>query len=158
MKKLMAWLLAAVLLLAMAACGEPDPQLPGEDPTQGAAVLQEPPDARLIHRSGSITLTPAGFDWRFPNENGTMGGVIADHAHILDCENLLTPIYAAGEYGKLVFPDQPDSIEVVCWPDTAWESGGASVCWCGLWCWDRNRRIRRGRILTAPSGESGSAD
>ena len=100
---------------------------------EGAAIVQiqapviytEPPKAELLHGNGSAPLRAAGFSWMYPNGDGTMAAVMTDHAHPLDCQNILDPIYVSGEYIKLDFEDAPDSIEVVCWPDTAWNDSSA---------------------------------
>ena len=51
-----------------------------------------------------------------------MAAVIADSLHALDCKDILNPIYVTGDYVKLAFEDDPDSVEVRCWPDTAWNT------------------------------------
>lgn len=88
-------------------------------------IFQEPPGATLLHGIGTVPLRVAGHHWNYPQEDGTWVSVIADAQHPLYCQNLLEPIYAAGEFVKLVFEDEPDSIKIRCWPDTAWNSSTA---------------------------------
>lgn len=93
--------------------------------TQSPHVFKEPPAAKLLHGNGSTPLVTAGRNWMYPNEDGTMAAVIVDHAHPLFCKDSLDPIYVTGDYVKLAFEDDPDSISIQCWPDTAWNSNSA---------------------------------
>ena len=90
--------------------------------SQGSVMFREPPDAKLLHGNGSTPLNRAGYSWHYPNGDGTMAAVIADSLHALDCKDILNPIYVTGDYVKLAFEDDPDSVEVRCWPDTAWNT------------------------------------
>jgi len=90
--------------------------------TQSAHIFKEPPAAKLLHGSGSTPLNRAGYSWHYPNEDGTMAAVIADSLHALDCKEILDPICVTGDYVKLAFEEAPDSVEVRCWPDTAWNT------------------------------------
>lgn len=54
-----------------------------------------------------------------------MSNTIADAQHPLYCQDTLEPINVSGDYVKLAFEDDPDSIEIRCWPDTAWNSNTA---------------------------------
>lgn len=93
--------------------------------TQTPVIRKDPPAAKLLHSNGSTPLPAAGYSWMYPNGDGTMAAVIADHAHPLDCRDILDPIYVTGDYVKLTFEDDPDSVEIQCWPDTAWNSDAA---------------------------------
>jgi len=93
--------------------------------TQSPHVFKEPPAAKLLHGNGSTPLLTAGRNWMYPNGDGTMAAVIVDHAHPLFCKDSLDPIYVTGDYVKLAFEDDPDSISIQCWPDTAWNSNTA---------------------------------
>ena len=93
--------------------------------TQSPHVFEEPPAAKLLHGNGSTPLLTAGRNWMYPNGDGTMAAVIVDHAHPLFCKDSLDPIYVTGDYVKLAFEDDPDSISIQCWPDTAWNSNTA---------------------------------
>lgn len=90
--------------------------------TQEPVLFREPPDAKLLHGNGSTPLYRAGYSWHYPNGDGTMAAVIADSLHALDCKDILDPIYVTGDYVKLAFEDDPDSVEIHCWPDTAWNT------------------------------------
>ena len=93
--------------------------------TQSPHVFKEPPAAKLLHGNGSTPLLTAGRNWMYPNGDGTMAAVIVDHAHPLFCKDSLDPIFVTGDYVKLAFEDDPDSISIQCWPDTAWNSNTA---------------------------------
>lgn len=90
--------------------------------TQSPVVFREPPEGKVLHGYGSTPLLKAGCTWFCPNGDGTTTCVNADHAHPLFCKDILDPIHVSGDYVKLAFEDTPDSIEVRCWPDTAWNS------------------------------------
>lgn len=90
--------------------------------TQSPVIFKEPPSAKLLHGNGSTPLRTAGCSWMYPNGDGTMGAIHEDHAHPLDCKDILDPIYVTGDYVKLAFEDDPDSVEIHCWPDTAWNT------------------------------------
>ena len=92
---------------------------------QRQPIRTAPPEGELIHGSGSAALFRAGYGWMYAGEDGTMCGVIADSIHPLGCQDYLEPVYVSGEYGKLVFEEMPDSIEIRCWPDTAWDDTDA---------------------------------
>lgn len=93
--------------------------------TQSPHIFKEPPAAKLLHGNGSSPLLTAGRNWMYPNGDGTMAAVIVDHAHPLFCKDSLDPIYVTGDYVKLTFEDDPDSISIQCWPDSAWNSNTA---------------------------------
>lgn len=93
--------------------------------TQAPVILKEPPDAQLLHGSGSAHLPASGYSWTYPNEDGTMGAIIADSLHPLDCKDILDPIYVMNDYVKLGFEDEPDSVAVKCWPDSQWGNTSA---------------------------------
>ncbi len=93
--------------------------------TQAPVILKEPPAAQLLHGNGSAYLPTFGYSWTYPNEDGTMGGIIADSVHPLDCKDILDPIYVMNDYVKLGFEDEPDSVAVKCWPDSQWGNTSA---------------------------------
>ncbi len=93
--------------------------------TPNSVIFKEPPAAKLLHGNGSTPLSPKGYAWMYPSGDESMNATIADAQHPLFCEDILDPIYVTGDYVKLAFEDDPDSIEVRCWPDTAWNSNTA---------------------------------
>jgi hypothetical protein len=97
-------------------------------------VRTEPLAAELYHEDGSFPMYTAGHSWMYVGEDGTMRGVIADHLHALDCKDILEPVYVTGEYGKLGFEEEPDTIEIRYWPDTAW--GDCSAVSESVNCYD----------------------
>ena len=80
----------------------------------------EVPGMMLRHNNGSVPVAPAGFSWNYPNGDGTMAAVIADHQHPLYCQNTLEPISVDAAQVSLVFACVPDSVQIRCWPDSAW--------------------------------------
>ena len=90
--------------------------------TPNATIFKEPPAAKLLHGNGSTPVSTAGYDWTYPVGDGTMSATIVDAQNPLYCQDTLAPVYVTGEYVKLAFEDDPDSIEIQCWPDTAWNS------------------------------------
>lgn len=88
-------------------------------------IYSAPPGAKLLHGNGSTPLYRAGYSWNYPNDDGTMAAVIACGLHALDCKDVIDPIYVSGDFVKLAFEDEPDSVSIQCWPDTAWNSNTA---------------------------------
>lgn len=113
-------------------------------PPQPEAKFKTPPKAFLRTQDGELTLTSAGFDWTYPNPDGTATSVIADQngrplaweftqTILVSKENAETiyapvsgstvyePINSLGYFVKLAWEMQPTSVSVTCWPDTVWE-------------------------------------
>lgn len=113
-------------------------------PPQPEAEFKTPPKAFLRTQDGELTLTPAGFDWTYPNPNGTETSVIADqNGRPLSLESTQTilvskknaetiyapipggiayePTNSLGYFVKLAWEIQPASVSVTCWPDAVWE-------------------------------------
>ena len=108
-------------------------------------VRTAPPAAELYHANGSDSVQTAGYSWTYAGEDGTMRGVEADHLHALGCKDILEPVYVTGEYGKLLFEEEPDSIEIRCWPDTAW--GDCSAVSESVNCYDDAFDYKKGGYI-----------
>lgn len=101
--------------------------LEADTQTQSPVVLKEPPAAKMLYQNGSVPLLTAGCSWMYPGGDGATQGIIADHAHPLECKDLLKPIKVKGHYGKLAFEDEPDQVEIRCWPDTQWNQSDSAA-------------------------------
>lgn len=90
MKKIIALLLAMVLAISLAACGEEDTGTPDAPDTPGAeesgeTTRQTPPELTVTGAQGaSITAMGGSYDWDYDLGNGQRSGAIACGAHPLD--------------------------------------------------------------------------
>ena len=99
--------------------------VPQKAEIQSQSIRKEPPAVKLLHENGGEKLLPSGYSWHYPNADGTMTGICADHLHPLACKDTLKPVYVKSEYVKLAFEDDPDLVAIQCWPDTAWNDTDA---------------------------------
>lgn len=113
-------------------------------PPQPEAEFKTPPKAFLRTQEGELNLYPDGFDWTYPNPDGTVTSVIADQngrplaweftqTILVSKENAETiyapipgstayePTNSLGYFVKLAWEMQPSSVSITCWPDTVWE-------------------------------------
>ena len=108
MKRILAILVAAVLLGSMTACTVP--------------VSQEPPALHITDGSHEITAVLGTHEWNWKAGNGTWTGVCADSTHPLEWKEFLTPLTTTADTVELAFAVQPQSFTVHCWSDTQWEN------------------------------------
>ena len=132
MKKIIALLLAMVLAISLAACGEEDTGTPDAPDTPGAeesgeTTRQTPPELTVTGAQGaSITAMGGSYDWHY-EQNGQSYSAIACGAHPLDeiLKDKTPDLGVLGWSGQsevtLTFSDcAPDSVSVRCWEADAW--------------------------------------
>lgn len=89
-------------------------------PPQPAQPMSEPPVLCVISGSTSTDALRGGYSWTIYHEDGAAEATIADSAHPLDCQNLLTCLETTEATARLEFQVPPIEIEVVrCWSDGA---------------------------------------
>lgn len=123
--KALAAVLAVVTLICMTGCKVSCPA--GTEPSAAgkATVFTSPPELKLIFDGGSAPVNLGTHTWNYDKGDGTWSGICSDHAHPLDCEELVDPINLPNTQAKLTFVDDPDSISIQCWPDTLWGANTA---------------------------------
>lgn len=88
------------------------------EPPEPPVPLTEPPVLCAISGSGSIDALRGGYSWTIYHEDGTAEATIADSAHPLDCQNMLTCLETTEPTALLEFQIPPAEItEVRCWSD-----------------------------------------
>lgn len=92
--------------------------------TDGTAgeKLQKPPELNIVLGDTAWSAQRNGYSWTRDCGNGEMATTIADAAHPLDCEALLSPAVETTEKtAQLHFASMPDAIaQVCCWSDAHW--------------------------------------
>ena len=102
------------------------------DPTQveyepePPAPLTEPPILCIISGSSSADALQGGYSWTIYHEDGTAEAAIADSAHPLDCQELLTCLETTEPTARLEFQVPPAEIEDIhCWSDAEFVNSAA---------------------------------
>lgn len=102
------------------------------DPTQveyepePPAPLTEPPILCVISGSSSADALQGGYSWTIYQEDGTAEATIADSAHPLDCQELLTCLETTEPTARLEFQVPPTEIEDIhCWSDAEFGNSAA---------------------------------
>ena len=148
MKRTIAALLAAVLILSLAACGMGQHGGDEQDGLPGNAELSEPasdlseesnvpsppprgtgpsrlgpqPPVLKIHDSScmGIDANVGTYSWTYNNWDGTWTSVEADSSHPLERQEFLAPMTTADSTVELCFDVQPEKFTVRCWSDACW--------------------------------------
>ena len=82
-------------------------------------VLEEPPRLDVVSDNTCVETMRGGYSWTIYHDDGTAEATIADSAHPLDCQNLLTCLETTELTARLEFQVPPTEIEDVrCWSDT----------------------------------------
>lgn len=98
-----------------------------------AAPLTEPPALTVVNGSMRIEALRGGYEWRQKEDDGTVCTVIADCAHPLDMQTLVSALPCqparAGELDAhtayLCFDVLPDKLTVRCWSTDCWGDSDA---------------------------------
>lgn len=95
--------------------------------SETAAIIQEePPTLRVASGETAETALLGSYSWERVGEDGVAETVIADGAHPLDCQELLSPLETEESTATLHFAEEPDAIlSVCCWRDAHWGEIGA---------------------------------
>ena len=130
MKKLLAIILAAILIFSMTACqsqiscpaaDEPDQiSAPG---SSGASkpTSKEPPALKVLESSCiAIEANIGTYSWMYDNGDGTWTGVEADSSHPLEWQEFLVPMTTSDDTVELYFDVQPQEVSIRCWSDAYW--------------------------------------
>ena len=132
MKKLLAIILAVILIFSMTACqssgqiscpaaDEPEQMnAPGSD---GASkpISKEPPELKILDSTClGIVANIGTYSWIYDNGNGTWMGVEADSSHPLEWQEFLVPMTTSDDTVELYFDVQPQEVSVRCWSDEYW--------------------------------------
>ena len=81
-------------------------------------VLEEPPWLGVVSDEMWHNALRGGYSWTIYHEDGTAEATIADSAHPLDCQELLTCLETTEPTAQLEFQVPPTEIESVhCWSD-----------------------------------------
>ena len=132
MKKLLAIILAVILILSMTACqssgqiscpadGEPEKvNAPGSN---GASkpTSKEPPELKILDSTClGIVANKGTYSWMSDNGDGTWKGVEADSSHPLEWQEFLVPMTTSDDTVELYFDVPPQEMSVRCWSDAYW--------------------------------------
>ena len=132
MKRLLSFLLAAILIFSMTACqsssqiscpvADESEQLnaPGSN---GASkpTSKEPPALKVLDSTCiAIEANIGTYSWTYDNGDGTWTGVEADSSHPLEWKEFLVPMTTSDDTVELYFDVEPHEFTIRCWSDAYW--------------------------------------
>ena len=128
MKRLVAILLAAILIISMAACQsapvselediQPDPAGVNEP---SKTLSTEPPELKIIDSTYQEIVAALGtHQWNWDKGDGNWTGVCADSSHPLEWKEFLIPLLTSDGTVELKFAVQPKTFTISCWSDENW--------------------------------------
>ena len=132
MKKLLAIILAAILIFSMTACQSSEQiSCPADDePEQVYApgsngpskpTSKEPPALKVLDSTSTgIEANKGTYTWSYDNGDGTQSGICADSSHPLEWQEFLIPMTTADRTVELYFDVEPQDITIRCWSDAYW--------------------------------------
>lgn len=89
-------------------------------------VLEEPLRLDVVSDNTCVETMLGGYSWTIYHEDGTAEATIADSAHPLDCQELLTLLDTTESAAQLEFQVPPTEIESVhCWSDDEFGNSAA---------------------------------
>lgn len=90
-------------------------------------ILEEPPALAVVSDNTSFGAVLGAYSWQKKNLDGTAVITRTDHAHPLDCKELLSPPLETSETTAVLrFTEEPDAIlSVSCWSDQDWGAPAA---------------------------------
>lgn len=101
-----------------------------KEATQSIGIPEDTPTAapaaKLVYGGDSTPAFPGSFYWEYIGEDAEDRAICADGPHPLDCRESLTPIRLSDGTALLAFEEDPDSVTVTCWPDSAWGNTDAA--------------------------------
>ena len=132
MKKLLAIILAAILIFSMTACqssgqiscpADDEPEKVNAPGSNGASkpTSTEPPELKVLDSTcPGIVANKGTYSWTYDNGDGTQTGVCADSSHPLEWQAFLVPMTTSDDTVELYFDVQPQEVSVRCWSDAYW--------------------------------------
>lgn len=132
MKKLLAIILAAILIFSMTACqssgqiscpADDEPEKVNAPGSNGASkpTSTEPPELKILDSTClGIVANKGTYSWMSDNGDGTQTGVCADSSHPLEWQEFLVPMTTSDDTVELYFDVPPQEISVRCWSDACW--------------------------------------
>ena len=88
---------------------------------EAVVVLEEPPVLTVVSDSTAAAALLGGYQWEKTLADGTVEQVLADSAHPLDCQALLTLLETGEGTAELEFAQMPDEMfSACCWSDACW--------------------------------------
>lgn len=132
MKKLLAIILAAILISSMTACqayGQVD--CPASDEQEqinspgsngpSKPTSKEPPVLKIQDSACvGVEAIKGTYSWMYDNGDGTWTGVEADSSHPLEWQEFLVPMTTSDDSVDLSFDVEPQEISIRCWSDAYW--------------------------------------
>ena len=119
MRKYIALVLALAGALGLAGCSAAD----GEN---NPVILEKPPVLTVVSGQAETDAMLGSYSWQLENADGTTTNIIADGAHPLDRQDLLSPLETTEATAALRFSEEPDSIvDIRCWSDEHWSEPSA---------------------------------
>lgn len=138
MKKLLAIILAVILIISMSACqnsgqidcpaaDEPEQiNAPGSN-GPSKPTSKEPPALKVLDSTCiAIEANTGTYTWTYDNGDGTQTGVCADSSHPLEWQEFLVPMVTSDDTVELHFAVEPQQFTVRCWSDAYWGSTDAA--------------------------------
>ena len=131
-KKLLAIILAAILIFSMTACQSSGQiNCPADEKSEkvnapgsnGASkpTSTEPPELKILDSSClGIVANKGTYSWTYDNGDGTQTGVCADSSHPLEWQEFLVPMITSDDTVELYFDVQPQEVSIRCWSDANW--------------------------------------
>ena len=132
MKKLLAIILAAILIFSMTACQSSGQiSCPADEKSEkvnapgsnGASTptSTEPPELKILDSTClGIVANKGTYSWMSDNGDGTWKGVEADSSHPLEWQKFLVPMTTSDDTVELYFDVQPQEVSIRCWSDANW--------------------------------------
>ena len=88
---------------------------------EAVVVLEKPPVLTVVSDSTAAAAMQGGYQWEKTLADGRVEHALADSAHPLDCQNLLTLLETRESTAELDFARMPDEIfSARCWSDVYW--------------------------------------
>lgn len=88
---------------------------------EAVVVLEKPPVLTVVSDSTAAAAMLGGYQWEKTLADGTVEHALADSAHPLDCQVMLTLLETREGTAELEFAQMPDEIfSARCWSDEYW--------------------------------------
>lgn len=94
---------------------------PSEESGRDEDIPDTPAELKVIYDGEkSISVNAGTYCWIIDDASEELTGICCDALHPLDSRNYMKEFTASSEKIKAVFPIEPDSVTVSCWPESAW--------------------------------------
>ena len=89
-------------------------------------IPETPPALGIIYDGEkSIDANAETYCWTYIDSDGKATGICADALHPLESKKYMKKCTASSDKIKVVFPIEPDSVTVRCWPESEWDKTDA---------------------------------